>query len=175
MRRRSRRARLEKYLGPRPPIVAAVADDATGRVVRVLRAPLDFEPAPAGLVADDLSPDCQIHAWEPQTTSLGFINPRSGQAAVQAVCGIDLDMVLGNKPGWLPGDESGHRRGRQGPGTPAGATGRVPLPGQAGAAGHVAGPAPQDRVSVLPLRVGVRFPRSSMRRPMCPPRRTLPR
>jgi hypothetical protein len=86
-----------------------VVDEATGRVVRVLRAPLGFEPAPAGLVADELSPDCQIHGWEPQTTYLGFINPRSGQAAVQAVSGIDLDVVLGNKLGWLPGDESGHR------------------------------------------------------------------
>jgi hypothetical protein len=86
-----------------------VVDEATGRVVRVLRAPLGFEPAPAGLVADDLSPGCQIHPWGPETTYLGCVDPRTRQAAVQTVCGIDLDVVLGNKPGWLPGDESGHR------------------------------------------------------------------
>jgi hypothetical protein len=92
--------------GTGPRIAAAVVEDASGRVLQVLRGPLGFEPAPAGMVADDLPPGCQIHAWEPQTSYLGFIHPRTGQAVVQTVCGIDPDEVLGNKLGWLPGEQA---------------------------------------------------------------------
>jgi hypothetical protein len=72
-----------------------VVDEATGRVLQVLRGPLGFEPAPAGMVADALPAGCQIHAWEPQTSYLGCINSRTGQAVVKTVYGIDPDEVLG--------------------------------------------------------------------------------
>jgi hypothetical protein len=95
--------------GTGPRISAAVVEDASGRVLQVLRGPLGFEPAPAGMVADDLPPCCQIHPWGPETTYLGWVDPRTGCAVVQTVSGIDLDVVLGNKPGWLPGDEAAAR------------------------------------------------------------------
>jgi hypothetical protein len=108
VRIRSRLDRLTSLFGTGPRI-AAVVEDASGRVLQVLRGPLGFEPAPADMVADDLPPGCQIHPWLPQTTYLGWVDPRTGQAVVQMVHGIDLDVVLGNKSGWLPGDQAAHR------------------------------------------------------------------
>jgi hypothetical protein len=95
--------------GTGPRIAAAVVEEATSRILHVLRGPLGFESAPAGLAVDDLAPGCQIHPWGPETTYLGCVDPRTGQAVVQTVCGIDLDVVLGNKPGWPPRDDTAHR------------------------------------------------------------------
>jgi hypothetical protein len=120
MRIRSRLDRLEKCLRPHPRIAAAVVDEASGRVVQVLRGPLGFEPAPDGMVADDLPPRCDVYIQEPQISYLGCIDPRTGRAVVQTLHGIDLDVVLGLKPGLTREEARAIGRGDEAPITPPG-------------------------------------------------------
>jgi hypothetical protein len=99
MRTRSRLERLAKALGPGPRIAAAVVEEATGRVVQVLRGPGGFEPAPPGLTATELPQGCQVYPFDPEVSLIGCIDPRTGAAAVTVVHGIDLDVLIGRKPG----------------------------------------------------------------------------
>jgi hypothetical protein len=99
MRTRSRLDRLAKALGPGPRIAAAVVEGATGRVVQVLRGPEGFEPAPPGLRATELPRGCQVYPFDPEVSLLGCTDPRTGVAAVTVVHGIDLDVLIGKKPG----------------------------------------------------------------------------
>jgi hypothetical protein len=100
---RRRLDRLAKSIGAGPRIAAAVVEGATGRVVQVLRGPAGFEPAPGGMTAADLPPGCELYPFDPDTSYIGCVNPQTGAAAVTSVCGIDLDVVLGRKPGLPPG------------------------------------------------------------------------
>jgi hypothetical protein len=96
---RNRLDRLAKSLGPPPRIAAAVVEEATGRVVQVLRGPAGFEAAPAGLTVADLPPACQVYPFGPDLSYIGCVDERTGAAAVTVGGGIDLDVVLGRKAG----------------------------------------------------------------------------
>jgi hypothetical protein len=98
----NRLRRLEQRLGTGPRIAAAVVEEATGRVVQILQGPAGFEPAPAGMKAADLPPGCEMYEWQPETTYLGGIR-KGGRPYVQVVRGIEMDVVLGRKPGLPPG------------------------------------------------------------------------
>jgi hypothetical protein len=99
MRTRSRLDRLARVLGPGPRIAAAVVEEATGRVVQVLRGNQGFEPAPPGLRASELPRDCQVYLFDPEVSLLGCVDSRTGVAAVTVVRGIDLDVLIGKKHG----------------------------------------------------------------------------
>jgi hypothetical protein len=99
MRIRSRLDRLMKCLGPGPRIAAAVVDEASRRVLQVLRGPCGFEPAPGGLSVGGLPRGCKVYLFDVDVCLSGCVDPRTGAAAVTAVRGIDLDVVLGSKPG----------------------------------------------------------------------------
>jgi hypothetical protein len=99
VRIKTRLRKLEEALMPRPRrIAAAVVEQATGRVVQVLRGD-DFEAAPEGLDATDLPVSCEVYPFLADTTYLGTFNKWTGKAAVTIVHGIDLDVVTGKKPG----------------------------------------------------------------------------
>jgi hypothetical protein len=98
----SRLRKLEQALLPPPPprIAAAVVEQATGRVVQVLcDGPQGFEATPEGLTAADLPASCQVYPFAEDLTHLGCVNQWTGAAAVTVVRGIDLDVVMGKKPG----------------------------------------------------------------------------
>jgi hypothetical protein len=95
---RNRLDRLAKSIG-HPPRIAAAVEGATGRVVQILRGPAGFEAAPAGLTVADLPRACQVYPFEPDLSFTGCVNERTGAAAVTVVRGIDLDVVVGRKPG----------------------------------------------------------------------------
>jgi hypothetical protein len=78
-----------------------VVEEATGRVVQILQRPAGFEPAPAGMSVPDLPPGCEVFKCEPDTTHMGIGG--GGRPYVQMVVGIDVDVVLGRKPGLPPG------------------------------------------------------------------------
>jgi len=109
---RHRLRKLEKALLPPPPrrIAAAVVEQATGRVVKVLR-DFGFEDAPEGLTAADLPASCRVFPFAADTVYLGAINDRTGEAAVTIVHGIDLDVVTGRRT-MTPEELAGAARSR---------------------------------------------------------------
>jgi hypothetical protein len=42
---------------------------------------------------------CRVYPFNPKVTLLGCVDPRTGVAAVTVVHGIDLDVMIGKKPG----------------------------------------------------------------------------
>jgi hypothetical protein len=92
-----------------------VVHEDSGRVLQVLRGSLGFEAAPAGMVADHLPARCDVYIQELQTSYLGCIDPRTGQAVVQTVHGIDFEVVLGLKPGLTAQEAQAIGRGDEGP------------------------------------------------------------
>jgi hypothetical protein len=99
MRIRNRLDRLTRRLGPGPQIAAAVVDEASGRVLQVLRGSGGFEPAPDGLSAGELPRGCKMYPFDPDVCLSGCVDPLTGAAVVTVVRVIDLDLVLGKKPG----------------------------------------------------------------------------
>jgi hypothetical protein len=101
MRLRTGLSRLTKSLGPGPRSAAAEVEEAYGLVLKLLRGRGGFEPAPPGLSAAALPRCCKVYLFDPEMCLLGCVDPQTGAAAVTAVRGIDLDIVLGKKPGLL--------------------------------------------------------------------------
>jgi hypothetical protein len=99
MRTRSRLDRLAKALGPGPRVAAAVVEEGSGLVVQVLRGNQGFEQAPPGLSAAELPRGCKVYPFDPEVSLIGCVDPRTGVAAVTMVHGIDLDVLIGKKPG----------------------------------------------------------------------------